>query len=118
MARIFRQIVVTNFPKRTRFSYPFIVSARLGGVINLTPFKPSDWPNPKSSKYLQLGFVNVTDHWMLDTLFVCGTYEWPNPTLIKRVIPDQAPYNKNLLSVTTAPIPFYLTNWPNPNLFY
>lgn len=86
-------------------------------VLSFTfaPFGQGDWPNPRSAKGLvadQLGYLDPTEFWMLNSIYPFGLEDWSNPPRIRSINFDQVSYNVNLLSVIFAP--FSQDDWPNP----
>ena len=83
----------------------------------MTRRSPLIWrytPTRRQSAITSQADVRRSSLWMLDSLYLCGIDDWPNPLGPKRSIFDQAPYNKSLFSITVAAPPFNPVLWSNP----
>jgi hypothetical protein len=87
-------------------------------AIPAPPFYVTDWQNPSGPRSLiadQLGYVDASEYWMLNSTVPFDQPDWPNPQR-PRSRSEYAgftdAYKVNLFAV--PPSPFYLTDWQNP----
>ena len=83
-----------------------------------SPFYLTEWQNPRGPRSLagdQLGYIDATEHWMLNSTIPFDQLNWPNPQA-QRQRSEYAGFSDpyKVLLFAAPPSPFYVTDWQNP----